>query len=75
MESKWTWIAVGIGVVVAAAGAFSKMRRVEEPTFTHVEHSVAFGLQDYASLLIAEATLKAGVRLASTKDFVTLPMM
>jgi SOUL heme-binding protein len=69
MASKWTWIAVGIGVVVVAAGAFSQMRRVEEPRFTLVEKSGAFELRDYPPLLVAEATVKGERTVAINEGF------
>jgi SOUL heme-binding protein len=69
MASKWTWIAVGIGVVVVAAGAFSQMRRVEEPKFTLVEQSGAFELRDYPPLLVAEATVKGERTVAINAGF------
>jgi SOUL heme-binding protein len=67
MASKWTWIALGIGAIVVAAGAFSQMRRVEEPKFTLVEQAGAFELRDYPPLLVAEATMK-GERSVAIND-------
>jgi SOUL heme-binding protein len=67
MASKWTWITLGIGAIVVAAGAFSQMRRVEEPKFTLVEQSGAFELRDYPPLLVAEATMK-GERSVAIND-------
>lgn len=69
MASKWTWIALGLGVVVIAAGAFSQMRRVEEPKFTSVEQSGAFELRDYPPLLVAEATVKGERTVAINQGF------
>lgn len=69
MASKWTWIVLGLGVVVVAAGAFSQMRRVEEPKFTLVEQSGAFELRDYPSLLVAEATVKGARTVAIAEGF------
>jgi hypothetical protein len=69
MASKWTWIALGLGVVVIAVGVFSQMRRVEEPTFTLVEQSGAFELRDYPPLLVAEATVKGARSVAINEGF------
>jgi hypothetical protein len=69
MASKWTWIALGLGVVVVAAGAFSQVRRVEEPQFTLVEQSGAFELRDYPAMLVAEATVKGERKLAINEGF------
>jgi hypothetical protein len=69
MASKWTWVAVGLGVLVVAAGAFSQMRRVEEPKYTSVEHSGAFELRDYPALLVAEATVKGEREVAINQGF------
>jgi SOUL heme-binding protein len=69
MASKWTWIAVGMGVVVVAAGAFSQMRRVEEPQFALVEQSGAFELRDYPPLIVAEASVKGERKLAINEGF------
>jgi hypothetical protein len=69
MASKWTWIALGLGVAVVAAGVFSQMRRVEEPKFTLVEQSGAFELRDYPALLVAEATVKGERTIAINQGF------
>jgi hypothetical protein len=69
MASKWTWIAIGLGVVIVAAGALSQMRRVEEPKFTLVEQSGAFELRDYPPLLVAEATVKGERTIAINQGF------
>jgi SOUL heme-binding protein len=69
MASKWTWIALGLGVVVIAVGVFSQMRRVEEPKFTLVEQSGAFELRDYPPLLVAEATVKGARSVAINEGF------
>jgi hypothetical protein len=69
MASKWTWIALGLGVVFLAAGVFSQMRRVEEPKFTLVEQSGAFALRDYPPLLVAEATVKGERSVAINQGF------
>jgi hypothetical protein len=69
MASKWTWIALGVGAVVLAAGVFSQMRRVEEPKFMLVEQSGAFELRDYPPLLVAEATVKGERAVAINQGF------
>jgi hypothetical protein len=69
MASKWTWIALGLGVVVIVVGVFSQMRRVEEPKFTLVEQSGAFELRDYPPLLVAEATVKGARSVAINEGF------
>jgi hypothetical protein len=69
MASKWTWIALGLGVVFLAAGVFSQMRRVEEPKFTLVEQFGAFELRDYPPLLVAEATVKGERTVAISQGF------
>jgi effector-binding domain-containing protein len=69
MASKWTWVAVGLGVLVLAAGAFSQMRRVEEPKYVSVEESGAFELRDYPALLVAEATVKGEREVAINQGF------
>jgi hypothetical protein len=69
MASKWTWVAVGLGVVVLAAGAFSQMRRVEEPKYVSVELVGSFELRDYPALLVAEATVKGEREVAINQGF------
>jgi SOUL heme-binding protein len=69
MASKWTWIALGLGAVIVAAGVFSQVRRVEEPKFTLVEQSGAFELRDYPPLLVAEATVKGERTIAINQGF------
>jgi hypothetical protein len=69
MASKWTWVAVGLGVLVVAAGAFSQMRRVEEPKYVSVEQSGSFELRDYPALLVAEATVKGEREVAINQGF------
>jgi hypothetical protein len=69
MASKWTWVAVGLGVLVVAAGAFSQVRRVEEPKYVSVEQAGAFELRDYPALLVAEATVKGEREVAINQGF------
>jgi hypothetical protein len=69
MASKWTWVAVGLGVLVLAAGAFSQMRRVEEPKYVSVEQAGSFELRDYPALLVAEATVKGEREVAINQGF------
>jgi hypothetical protein len=69
MTSKWTWIALGVGAVVLAAGVLSQVRRVEEPTFTLVEQSGVFELRDYPPLLVAEVTVKGARAIAINEGF------
>jgi hypothetical protein len=69
MASKWTWIALGIGALVVAAGVFSQVRRVEEPKFTLVEEVGPFTLRDYPPLIVAEATVKGARTDAINQGF------
>jgi hypothetical protein len=69
MASKWTWVAVGLGVLVVAAGAFSQMRRVEEPKYVSVEQAGSFELRDYPAMLVAEATVKGAREPAINQGF------
>jgi hypothetical protein len=69
MASKWTWGAVGLGVLVLATGAFSQVRRVEEPKYVSVEQAGSFELRDYPALIVAEATVKGERGVAINQGF------
>jgi hypothetical protein len=69
MKSKWTLIALGVGVVVLAAGVWSQMSHVEEPKYSLIEQAGAFELRDYPPLIVAEATVKGERKLAINEGF------
>jgi SOUL heme-binding protein len=69
MISKWTWIAMGLGAVVLAAGVWSQMSSAEEPKFTVIEKNGIFELRDYPSIIVAEATMTGSREIAINQGF------
>jgi hypothetical protein len=69
MKSYWLWIALGVGVVVAAAGVWSQMSHVEEPKFSVIEKDGAFEIRDYPPIIVAEATVQGTREVAINQGF------